>query len=349
MVSESKKIKILVVDDSDFVRSFVEDLLKDEGEIEIIGFATDGTEAVKMVENINVDVILMDVDMPNKNGVLATKEIMAKIPKPIIIFTTYSEEEVKNKFKLIEFGALEYIEKIDFFNINEEESKKFKKELIEKIKLVSKINVIPHIHQWKSKTIIPNFKGQKIDIIGIGASTGGPKTLQKILEKLDNNFKIPIIIVQHISEGFLNDFVKTLSNITSKNVKIAENGEKILEEKIFFIPNGFQPVIKDGIIFLDRFAGAVKGFKPSINNLFSEIAKNYENRCAGIILTGMGSDGAKGLLKIKDAGGITIAQEEKSCTVFGMPKSAIEINAAMYIFSIEKIISFLNNINRQMI
>ncbi len=344
-MSKDNRIKILIVDDSEFIRSFIDDLLKDDNEIEIAGFANNGDEAVNMAETFNIDVILMDVDMPKKNGVLATKEIMAKIPKPIIIFTTFSEKEVKNKFKLMEYGALEYMEKVNFFNQNKEERKKFKEKLVEKIKLVSKINVIPHIHQLKPEVIIPEFTKQKIDIIGIGCSTGGPKTLQKIFTNLDKNFKIPILIVQHISEGFLDDFVATLSKITNKKVKIAENGEKILEEKIFFIPNGFQPIIKDGVIFLDRFAGAVGGFKPSINNLFSELAKNYKNRCAGILLTGMGSDGAKGLLDIKEAGGITIAQDEKSSIVFGMPKSAIELNAAKYIFSIEKIITFLNNIN----
>ncbi len=341
------KIKVLIVDDSEFIKTFITEILENVKDIEISDYAADGEEAIEKLKSEEIDVILMDIEMPNKNGVLATKEIMAKIPRPIIIFSTYGEDEVKDTFKLFDYGALEYIKKVNFFNLNESEKEKFKRELIEKIKLASRINVIPHIHQWREGGAISPILNRRIRIIGMGASTGGPKTIKKIISNLEKDFDIPILIVQHITTGFLDDFVNTLASTTTKNVKIAINGEKIINEGIYFIPNGFQPVLKEGSIFLDRFAGDVGGFKPSVDVLFSEIAKNYKDESMGIILTGMGSDGAEGLLKIKRAGGITIAQDEESCAIFGMPQKAIEINAAQFVFNIEKIINFLNNIYRK--
>ncbi len=342
-----EKIKVLIVDDSEFIKTFLTEILENVKDIEISDYATDGDEAIEKLKSKEIDVILMDIEMPNKNGVLATKEIMAKIPRPIIVFSTYGEDEVKDKFKLFDYGALEYIKKVNFFNLSKDEKERFKGKLIEKIKLASRINVIPHIHQWKEGEAIFPILNRRIKIIGIGASTGGPKTIKKIISNLEKDFNIPILIVQHITSGFLEDFVNSLTPITTKNVKIAVNGEKIVDNVIYFMPNGYQPVLENGNIFLDRFARDVGGFKPSVNVLFSEIAKDYRDESVGIILTGMGSDGAEGLLKIKRAGGITIAQDEKSCAIFGMPQKAIEINAAQFVFNIEKIINFLNNIYRK--
>lgn len=338
---ENKNVKLLIVDDSKIVREVLKHIFTSDPEINVVGMALNGEQAVQMTAKLKPDIITMDIEMPVMNGLLAIDQIMHEHPTPILVLTSYSSKIDNLGFNALSKGALDIIDKPDINDYNRMAST-----LINQVKLLSKIKVIRRIKPISQK-IKKEIKKEKvghikkpyegISMVAVASSTGGPVTLNKILTALPKDF-IPITIVQHINEGFTEGLVKWLNLSSTNKVKIAQEGEILKRGMVYVAPENVHMVFdKNGII---RFQDgpSQNGVKPSADMLFKTAGEVFKDKAIGVILSGMGSDGAKGMKTIKLSGGTTIAQNEESCVVFGMPKVAIEMKAIDYILSVNDII-----------
>ena len=340
-------IKVLVVDDSSVMREYLSSILEENPDIRVVGTAKDGREAVDMVERLNPDVITMDVHMPVMDGFTATRVIMETFPTPILIVTaSYDPSEVEKSFHALEAGALTILEKP--VGPGHPGHVKAVAELLTMIKLMSEVKVIKRRSPRNTNVIstpsVRNDAGEPpgvFKIIAIGASAGGPVTLQRILSKLPPNLFTPILIVQHISEGFLQGLVDWLGEDVSLPIHVATHGETPLPGHIYFAPDKVQMgVDHHGCITLTR-NHSDHGICPSVAYLFNSIAGIYGQTAIGVLLTGMGRDGAEELKVMRENGGVTIAQDEKSSIVYGMPGEAKKIDAATHILNPEEIAAVL--------
>ncbi|MCP4346908.1 MAG: chemotaxis-specific protein-glutamate methyltransferase CheB [Desulfobacterales bacterium] len=337
-----KHIKVLVVDDSALIREHLSDILADDDEIRVIGKAGNGKEAVEMVHELKPDLVTMDIKMPVMNGLEAIENIMAYNALPIIVVTGANDANMA--FSAISMGALDVINKAD---INPEETGKF----VSKVKVLSKVKVITHIrgrhgikapgHQ-KLKNREHGFK----KVIAIASSTGGPRALSILLSELPPDFPCPVLIAQHIANGFVPGLKDWLNDICKINVQLGANDESIRGGTVYISPSDKHMKINNtGKIVLSQ--GQKQDiYVPSCNILLSSAADIYGVNCVGVILSGMGDDGVNGIRKIIEAGGITIAQDEKSSAIYGMPKVAIEKGYINRIISLDKIADELIQISR---
>ncbi|MBP7865904.1 MAG: chemotaxis-specific protein-glutamate methyltransferase CheB [Acidobacteria bacterium] len=356
------KIRVFLVDDSPTVRMILKDLLGACPDIEIAGEASNGLDAVERVGLFNPDIVVMDVQMPVLNGFEATEQIMAHSPKPILILSSIvNRTEVFTSMRAIELGALDVMEKPEF--ADEKKVEEFAAKLLEKIRILSRIQVITHIrgrHAARGKEAervepsppvkpeIPVFPAGPIDIVAIGASTGGPLALKILLSGLSPSFDTPIVIVQHITNGFMDGMAGWLHSECKRRIIVAGDRQSLERGCVYFVPNGAQPSFAArGILVLDRAMNARGGFKPSADVLFESVAAYYGPRSLGILLTGMGEDGARGLLKLRTEKGMTVAQDRFSSIVYGMPRAAAELGAAVHILPIHQVAEFMNNLNRK--
>lgn len=335
-------IKVLVVDDSPTIREIMKDILSSDKDIEVIGAVSNGEEAIRFMGKNKPDIITMDIDMPKMNGFEATRKIMETTPVPIVVITAlFNSKDIDRTFQAMEAGAVSVIEKPTA--ITDGNFDKEVQNIVHMIKLMSEIKVIKRKTIYKNKKTgsLENYKAKNtlssIKIAAIGVSTGGPPVLQSIFSKLPSNIKIPILVVQHITPGFIEGLVDWLSGVTEYPIHIAVHGEKVLPGHIYFAPDGFHMEIRgDGKIFLN---GAEKenGLRPAVSCLFRSIARYYGKDSIGILLTGMGKDGAEELKLLKDIGAITVAQDKETSIVYGMPGEAVKLDAATYILPPERI------------
>ncbi|UCD83255.1 MAG: chemotaxis response regulator protein-glutamate methylesterase [Deltaproteobacteria bacterium] len=319
-------IRALVVDDSKTAREVIRDILNSDPGIKVVGEARDGQEALDKVSELRPDIVTMDVIMPVKDGLEAVEEIMAYQPTPILVLSsTINDRNVNTAFKAIQLGALDVMAKPG--GNAAEGLMEIKKDLIDKVKLLSGIKVISHPRgkrkrREKQLGVKATASGR---VVAIGASTGGPQAIMTILKELPTDFSGGMFIVQHIASGFSKGFAQWLAQETRLNVKEAEQGEQVKPGMILVAPSDLHMEIIDEQVQLTD-SPPVNSCRPSADKLFASIAQCYESKAIGIILTGMGRDGTKGIKDIKDNGGLTIAQDEQSSVVFGMPKSAISFN-----------------------
>ncbi|MDL1970414.1 MAG: chemotaxis response regulator protein-glutamate methylesterase [Candidatus Desulfofervidaceae bacterium] len=323
------KIKVLVVDDSLLIRRVLCLLLGKDPQIEIVGEAENGKDAVGKTLKLKPDVILMDILMPVMDGLEATQRIMSLCPTPILIVSSVvNKVEVYSSFRALAAGALDVLEKPD----SDSEWQRLGGNLIRKIKLFAGVKNLHPIEikpQVPPPTEVKKSRG-RYEVVAIGASTGGPTILKEILAPLPPSFPMPILIVQHIPQGFIDIMIEWLNRNTKLKVKQAKHGEPVRAGIAYVAPaekhlqvNNCKVLVVNGII------PPVNTHRPSVDLLFRSVAEAYGNKAIGILLTGMGEDGARGLKAIKEKGGYTITQEEKSCVVFGMPKAAIELGAVI--------------------
>lgn len=343
-------IRVLLVDDSKIALAVLKKILSHSPEIEIAGTAENGAEALKAVLSLKPDVICSDYQMPVMDGLEFTRQVMRICPTPILILSiAVQSSQQDNVFKLLDAGAVDILPKpcLD----SDLNNPALGQALIAKIRLLSGVRVFTRKSPAASRPPVQPLPAVKIaspphknTLIVIGASTGGPQALENILSKLPKHFPFTIICVQHISKGFLDSFVGWMNAKSKLPVSVAKQDELPQKGRIYFAPDNGNLILnsKGGFEIIQENE---KLFFPSIDATFFSISKQLAPQTIAILLTGMGSDGAKGLKAISEAGGLTVAQDEASCTIFGMPKVAIELGAAKKILSLDAIAQLLCNLS----
>ncbi|MDP2912964.1 MAG: chemotaxis response regulator protein-glutamate methylesterase [Candidatus Omnitrophota bacterium] len=333
-------IRVLVVDDSPLMCKVLTNILNSDPQIIVAGIAHNGKEAVEFVPKLKPDIITMDIHMPQMDGFEATKEIMAYNPTPILIVSTSVFKAGMNKvFKAISFGALDVIDKGQMELCDD---KKTGEALLEKIKFLSGIKVIHHplakLDKERRVSLLEVHKRNASDrIVAIVASTGGPQALLTILKRFARDFPCGVVVVQHITSGFVEGLADWLDSECQIRVKIAQDSEEIKSGIVYIAPCDLQMRVEEkGKIHLTN-EPAYDGHRPSGDVLLESVARIYREDAVGVILTGMGRDGAGGIKVMKEMCGQTIAQDEHSCVVFGMPKVAIEMGVIDKVLPLGKI------------
>lgn len=351
-----KKIRLLIVEDSPVWQDFLLFMLSESSDIVVVGVANDGEEAIKLAQAKKPDVISMDIEMPVMNGIDATREIMSTNPIPIVIISSsYHVDDVEKSFDAIDAGALAILAKP--VSINHPDYQTEKKHYINTVRAMSEVKLVTRSRKFSKKSnALPdqnyasnnglNATDRDYKIVAIGVSTGGPQVLQQMLELLPADFSIPIVVVQHIPSGFLEGMVSWLSQFTKLKICIAKNGEKLAGNRIYFCPAEYHIVVNSNMHV--ELIEDIPNYKirPSVSSLFASVAKNLRQQAIGILLTGMGKDGANELLKMKEAGAVTIIQDEASAVVFGMPGEALKINACNYVLPPKEIVKKLEYLNK---
>ncbi len=355
MKTQDKIIKVLIVDDSALVRVLFKRMLYTAPEIEVVGAACDGNEALKLIPKLKPDVICTDLHMPSMDGLELTKIVMVKFPRPILVISVSVKEgdDDHNIFRLLEAGAVDVFPKPD--GGSRFDYDQFTADLIRKIKILAGVFVFhkhsaasPEIYQASKTDYAPQTQ-RPVRILVIGASTGGPQALHTILSQLSADFPVPIVCVQHISEGFAHGLVDWLNSQCKLNVKFADKGGRPSPGTVYFPPEGIHLEFDVLGHFKLSDNQIVAGHCPSVTVTFNSAAKYYGSSTAAVLLTGMGDDGAEGMRSIAESGGFTIAQNEATSVVFGMPRVAIEIGAAQHILALNEIPRVLNRLGRSMV
>ncbi len=341
------KIKVLVADDSRLICTLLNSIFAKADDFEVLGFAKNGEEVIQLTKRLKPDIVTMDIMMPILDGYEATKQIMAETPTPIVVLSSLiHEEEVDSACQALAIGALDALPK--FFDSTEEEFEEKERQFLNTLRALSEVKVIRRRKKYMPKSLnLPsklNLRNTKI--IGLGVSTGGPEALIRIFSGLKVPLPVPVVIVLHISKGFLPGLVRWLQAITPFEVVIAKNNEVLLPEKVYLAPDENHFLVRKGETPVGLLYGGVKEdpFKPGVNQLFNSLAKAYPGKAVGGILTGMGSDGAEGLLAMKESGCYTFAQTAESSMVSGMPDSARLKGAVTENVSLDEIPAFLEAI-----
>lgn len=344
-VSEQRRIRVLIVEDTRVVAEFLTHVLQSDPRIEVVGVAADGEAAIDAVQTLNPDVITMDINMPKMDGFEATRRIMECRPVPIVIVCGgLSTNEVAINFHALEAGALAVVARPS--GIGAIDHRSSTKELISTVKLMSEVRVV---RRWPKHKAVSAASGtaevartsESIQVVAIGASTGGPAALQTILGGLPKDFPFPVLIVQHMTPGFVQGFVEWLGNASGFPVRVATDGEVLVRGQAYVAPDNFHMGVQRGnrIRLTRHFKN--DQLRPSVAYLFDSVEQVFGPSVVGIILTGMGRDGVEELKRLKNAGAITVAQDANSSVVHGMPGEAISIGAAQHVLSPQAIASTL--------
>ncbi|ATB32091.1 chemotaxis-specific protein-glutamate methyltransferase CheB [Melittangium boletus] len=341
-----KKVSVLVVDDSHICRQLICEALSRDPDLEVVGTCDNGKEALEAARELRPQVITMDVEMPVMDGLTAVEHIMAEVPTPILMLTADPRQQAPElTCRALEIGALALQIKpsidagLEAWNLSRE------------VKLLSSVRVIRHIHSKRRPPLpgsgtAPAPVGMPYGVLAVASSTGGPQVLFRMLSELPADFPTPIVIVQHINAAFSESLAGWLANSSKLKVRLAQDGEQLLPGNVLIAPPGQHMTIP----FRGRVAlkpGVERdGHMPSGTVLLESAAKAYGRRALGLILTGMGEDGADGLLAIKQGGGLTLAQNEESCVVFGMPGAAVGRKAVDHLIHGDDVASTLMRLVR---
>ncbi len=334
-------IKVMLVDDSGLTLMVLKKILAQAPDIVVVGTACNGQEALTLLPELQPDVICTDLIMPVMDGLAFTKAVMAEFPRPILVVSAaVQSSDTSNIFNLMQAGAIDVIAKPGY--VLTDETGMNARDLINKIRVLSGVHVMALKKRAEQNSPAPAIpiKAQTSappQIIGIGASTGGPQALHQILTALPANFPLPIICVQHISEGFSVGLVNWLNQDCKLTVQFAETGLTPEPEHVYFAPDNKQLEINAQKQLVCTSAPSYGGHLPSISVTLQSLALHFGGQATGVLLTGMGCDGVDGLQSIKQVGGMTIAQDEASSIIFGMPKAAIEKQAAQVVLPLAQI------------
>ena len=344
----SNKIRVLVVDDSALMRLMISDILNSDKGIEVVATAKDGEDGIRRVTELKPDVVTLDLEMPRLDGLNALGYIMSEIPTPVVMVSAFTQKGAENTFRAMEYGAVDFISKPsgpvsgDIKEVGDELIAKVKMAALvelDKLKFIRPKKIPRKYLNTKSKKTVPGIK-----IIAIGSSTGGPRALGEILPQLDPGIPAGILIVQHMPRGFTETFAARLDRESKIEVKEAEAGDRIEQGKALIAPGDYHMTVRREttakmtarIIDLNQ-EPPVYGLRPTVDAMMLSAAEVYGDKTVAVILTGMGSDGAKGMKAIKENKGKTIAQNKDTCVVYGMPKAAIEKGAVDKIVPLDRI------------
>lgn len=337
---KSAAVKVLVVDDSSFMRKALTYILKSDEAVDVVGTAVDGEDAIRQVMQLHPDVILLDIQMPGMDGLAALEHIMARHPTPVLILTGLYREKPSIIIKSLEYGAVDFIVKpsgVISYDID-----KIRDEIIYKVKTAATANV-RELEPHRSNE--PFRSGRHESPAGermlvIGASTGGPRAIASILFNLPHDISSAVLIIQHLGQDFVPSFAERLKWGCALDVSIARKGQIVVPGHVLISPGDCHTMMaRDGNVVRVRLSRkpSLYGVYPSIDHAMTSAAGIYGQGTIGVLLTGMGQDGAKGMEAIKNAGGRTIAEDPSTCLIFGMPKAAIEMGCVDRIVPLQEI------------
>jgi two-component system, chemotaxis family, protein-glutamate methylesterase/glutaminase len=340
--ANSKKYRVLVVDDSAFMRKVLENIFNADDQLQVVGHAKDGREAIALSESLKPDVITMDLNMPHMDGLAATAHIMTNNPRPIVIVSSESKEGAASTLKSLELGAIDFVAKpgggIDL------DMQSVKEELLRKVRVAAKVRVVrtasrlanavqaspknPTPRPAASQSPAPSSLASdnlRFPVVVLAASTGGPATVMRLAPGFTRDFPAAVILVQHMPASFTSQYALQLAEFTGIRVKEAESNDAVQPGTLYVCPGGQHlRVSPTGRIQLDATTGRIEGYLPNIDVAMESVAAFAGSMSIGVVLTGMGSDGARGARTIKQVGGLVIAQDEATCVIFGMPAEAIK-------------------------
>ena len=351
----NKKFRVLVVDDSAFMRKVLETIFNADEQLHVCGHAKDGREAVALTESLKPDVITMDINMPHMDGLQATAQIMTTNPKPIVVVSSESREGAASTLKALELGAIEFVAKpsggIDL------DMQSVKDDLLRKVRMAAKVRVVRTASRVAlsvqggngSSTTAPKLSSaprsapvipadQRFPVVVLGASTGGPATVMRLAPGFTRDFPAAVFLVQHMPASFTTQYAAQLAEFTGIRVKEAESNEPVQPGTLYICPGGQHlRVTPTGRIQLDSTSGRINGYLPNIDITMETVAAYAGAMSIGVVLTGMGNDGANGAKAIKAAGGLVLAQDEATSVIFGMPAEAIKVAGVEQVLAIDEI------------
>jgi two-component system chemotaxis response regulator CheB len=353
------RIRILVIDDSALMRNVISKILNSDPELTVVATAMNGVFGLEKIGRFNPDVIVLDLEMPVMNGIEFLSEKRRRgIHKPVIILSSVAKRGAKITMEALSLGASDFILKPS--GIATDDLQKVGAELIQLVKIYSRrymirkytgvSNEAPVTTEKKPVSKEPTEFPKKhgtVDIIAIGISTGGPNALRKIFPHIHKNMPVPLLVVQHMPRGFTEEFAKSLDKICALEVKEAEDGDIIKGGRVLIAPGDRHlEVEKKRLACIAKLSDSepVNGHRPSVDVLFSSVAEVYDNNCMAIIMTGMGKDGVNNIGEIFRRGGITIAQDEESCIVPGMPRAAVEKGYIRHIVTLDRMAETINGL-----
>jgi len=358
VTSPTKKFRVLVVDDSAFMRKVLESIFNADEQLQVIGQAKDGREAIALSESLKPDVITMDINMPHVDGLQATAHIMTSNPRPIVVVSSETKEGATSTLKALELGAIEFVTKptsgidLDMQSVRED--------LVRKVRMAAKVRVVRTASRQasvvQSSTIslprqapisspgpaVTNSTPSdlRFPVVVLAASTGGPATIMRMAPGFTRDFPAAVFLVQHMPAAFTTQYAVQLAEFTNIRVKEAEHGEVVQPGILYICPGGQHlRVTQTGRVQLDATSGRIEGYLPNIDVTLESIAAFAGPMSIGVILTGMGADGARGAKQIKSAGGVVFAQDEATSVIFGMPAEAIKTGAVEQVLGIDDIYS----------
>ena len=359
----SKKFRVLVVDDSAFMRKVLESIFNADEQLVVIGHAKDGREAIALAESLKPDVITMDLNMPHLDGLQATAQIMTTNPRPIVVVSSESKEGASSTLRALELGAIDFVTKpssgIDL------DMQSVKDDLLRKVRIAAKVRVVRTASRLAAALQAPMNGGavakpqapvarpatpatlpadMRFPVVVLAASTGGPATVMRLAPGFTKDFPAAVILVQHMPAAFTTQYALQLAEFTSIRVKEAEANEPVQPGTFYICPGGQHlRVSPTGRMQLDGATGRIEGYLPNIDVTMESVAAFAGAMSIGVVLTGMGSDGARGAKAIKNAGGYVVAQDEATSVIFGMPAEAIKSGAVDQVLGIDDIYSSIEN------
>jgi two-component system, chemotaxis family, protein-glutamate methylesterase/glutaminase len=360
MVSAApKKFRVLVVDDSAFMCKVLESIFNADSQLQVVGRAKDGREAIALAESLKPDVITMDLNMPHMDGLQATANIMTNNPRPIVVVSSESKEGASSTLKALELGAIDFVTKpssgIDL------DMQSVKDELLRKVRVAAKVRVVRTASRLASAIQSPlknsstpasppvsrpanlstgEASDLRFPVVVLGASTGGPATVMRLAPGFTRDFPAAVILVQHMPAAFTSQYALQLTEFTSIRVKEAESNETVQPGTFYICPGGQHLRLSPtGRFELDAKSGRIEGYLPNIDVTMESVASFAGPMSIGVVLTGMGSDGARGARLIKNAGGYVIAQDESTSVIFGMNAEAIKAGVVDQVLGIDDIYS----------
>jgi two-component system chemotaxis response regulator CheB len=343
MMKETRepKVRVLVVDDSALMRKLLGDILSADPRVEVVGTARDGVDGLAKVRTLSPDVMTLDVEMPNKDGLAVLEELMKTNPLPVIMVSSLAQEGAQTTLKALSLGCVDFVAKPSgaiSANIKEVAA-----DLISKVLMAKNARVRP----WPKKDGpdpkvggttplvsggAPGYKPSRRDIVAIASSTGGPVALQQVLGKLPGDFPVPLVVTQHMPKDFTASFAKRLDSISALSVVEGEEGMELKRGSVVLAPGGSHLIVKrrpNGVPYCGLSdAPPVLSVKPSANIMFLSVADEFGGKAVGVVLTGMGRDGADGAAALHAKGAHIIAEAQETCVVYGMPKATVEAGAA---------------------
>lgn len=354
-------IRVLIVDDSAFMRKAMSIMLEKDDEIEIIGLAHNGVDAIEMARKLQPDVITLDIEMPRMNGLDALEIIMREMPTPVLIVSSLTTQGAEVTLDAMNKGAVDYIPKtqsfvaLDIVNIKDELIRKVKAAGAQKSKLFWRLAQKRNQAKASEKStaqpaeLATDLSPRSIRCIGVGVSTGGPPVLQSIITSLSSQFPVPILIAQHMPPAFTKTFADRLDKLSRVRVKEAETGDILKPGWVYIAKGGMQMVLeRHGTIVQIRLTHEPSEllYHPSADVLLASVASVYGSNSLGVMLTGMGRDGLEGARELKRVGGILISQNEATSAIYGMPRAVNEAQLSDGIHSIQGLIDSLRTLEK---